>query len=212
MNRNMKILGLITILISISAFSNQPLTLSHKNGKIAWNGYTVTHDNGTVAWNGIYALYSNGKYAWNGLYITFDNGKYAWNGSYAYFDNGKYAWNGSYIYHDNGKIAYNGNVAFSEEGKPMANNILSDVNNIYLLDLPTNEIGLSSKITLLTKTLNQKTYLIGFKIQLSEKVLFTKNNETKTVENVINLGNDIKLVVNNARVLVKVLDQKVFPK
>jgi hypothetical protein len=210
--RQMKILGLITILISISAFAIQPITLYHKNGKLAWNGITATHDNGTTAWNGFSASYSNGKYAWNGLNVTFENGKYAWNGLNAYYGNGKYAWNGLSIYHDNGKYALNGSIAYDEDGKPLVNNLLSYGNNIYLLDLPTNEIKLSSKVTLLTKKLNQKTYLVGFKVQLSEKILFTKNNETKTVENSINLGKDIKFVVNNARVLVKVLDQKVFPR
>jgi hypothetical protein len=209
----MKILGLITILISLSAFSNQPIIIKHKNGKKAWNGISATHDDGiTTAWNGISATYSNGKPAWNGLSVTFENGKYAWNGLNAYYGNGKYAWNGVFIYHDNGKYALNGSIAYDEDGKPMVNNLVTNVNNIYLLDLPISEIKLSSKVTLLTKKLNQKIYLVGFKIQLSENISFIKNNETKTVENSVILGNDIKLVVNNSRVLLKVLNQKVVPK
>jgi hypothetical protein len=208
----MKIIGIITILISISAFAIQPITLYHKNGKIAWNGYSVTHDNGTVAWNGISATYSNGKYAWNGINILHDNGSYAFTGTYANYENGKNAWNGSYAYYENGKIACNGYRAFNEEGKQVVTNLMNEASKVYLLDLELSEIKLSSKMTLLTKTLNQKTYVIGYKIQLSEKNSITINNESKTVENIVNSGNDIKFIVNNGRILVKVLDQKVFPR
>lgn len=196
---------LILILSALPVQSN----LYHKNGKMAWNGYSAYFDTGNIAWNGSYAYFDNGKIAFNGSYVYFSNGKIAWNGSYAYFENGNIAWNGSYIYHENGKIACNGSSAYFDNGTQALTNLISTYDPKLLTSFETNELVLSPNVALLIKVSGKKMYFAGFRNNLSKRNKFQFDRETKKAESRIELGTDIKAQIMQPKASIFVLGVKV---
>jgi hypothetical protein len=181
--------------------------LKHQNGRTAWNGMQAYYDDGRTAWNGMQAYYDNGRTAWNGVQAYYDNGRTAWNGVQAYHDNGRTAWNGVQAYHDNGRTAWNGTIAYNENGILVASNLITQFQNINFEGIDVNELHISSKLALLTKTINKNTYAIGLKIILSETNDIEINKEAKTVTNFINLHNDFRLKIINKDVFLWVFGQ-----
>jgi len=193
----------------LSSFQHQQ-KLFHKNGRVAWNGTTALHDNGTVAWNGTYAKHENGKVAWNGTSAWHDNGIVAWNGTSAKYDNGTVAWNGTYARHDNGKVAWNGTSAWHDNGQILATNLYTQTQHVHLNGLKLGELKISNKIKLLTKTLKNKVYVVGLKMQLSEKNAILINKEDMLTTNIIQLDKDIHFEVLNKKAQLSVLGQNVI--
>lgn len=206
----MKALIFINLVMILSSFQLQAQRIFYKNGKLAWNGTYAYYDNGKTAWNGTYAYYDSRKTAWNGAYAYHDNGKTAWNGAYAYYDNGKTAWNGTYAYHDNGKTAWNGSYAYYDNGKRLAENLYTQIQDVNLNGLELSELEVSNKIKLLTKTFNKKIYVVGLKIQLSEKNAILINRENKLATNIIQLNKDIHFEILNKKAKLSVLGQNVI--
>lgn len=206
----MKNLIFLNLVIILSFFQLQSIQIFHKNGKIAWNGTTARYDNGIVAWNGNYAHYPNGIVAWNGTYAHHINGKTAWDGTYAHYDNGKTAWDGTYAHHDNGKTAWDGTYAHYDNGQIAAKNFGTKTQQVDLMSLELNELEISDKIKLLTKTFNKKVYVVGLKIQLSKENAILINKEDKLTTNIIQLDKDIHLEIRNKKAKLSVLGQNVI--
>jgi hypothetical protein len=133
----------------------------------------------------------------------------SWNGSYAYYDNGVLAWNGTSAYHDNRKIAWNGTSAYYDNGKMLAGPLYTQIQEANFNGLDLNELNISDKIKLLTKTFKNKIYVVGLKIQLSGKNSILINKEDGLRTNTIQLHKDIHFKEVNKKVKLSVLGQNV---
>jgi hypothetical protein len=205
----MKMITFINLIMILNSFQLQAQQIFHRNGKVAWSGSTAYHDNGKIAWSGSTAYHDNGKIAWSGSTAYHDNGKIAWSGSTAYYDNGKIAYSGSTAYHDNSKIAWSGSTAYYDDGKILVSNLYSQIQDVNLKGLELSELKVSDKLKLLTKTFKNKVYVVGLKIQLSEKNAILINKESKTTSNIIELGKNIHLEIENKKVKLSILGQNV---
>ena len=155
-------------------------------------------------------FYTNGRVAWNGTSAFYDNGRVAWNGTSAFYDDGRVAWNGSSAFHDNGRVAWNGTTAFHDNGQILANNLQVQIQDINFSNLELNELEISNKVKLLTKTLTNKVYVVDLKIQLSERNAILMNRENKLTTNIIHLSKDIHLEILNRKPKLSVLGQNVI--
>ena len=193
----MKTLIFISLVLTVSSFQLQPSQIVYRNGngRIAWNGTSAFYENGRIAWNGTSAFYENGSFAWNGASAFYENGRFAWNGTSAFYENGSFAWNGTSAFHENGQI--------------FAGTLNVQIQNVTLHDLQLSELKISDKIKLLTKTFKNKVYVVGLKIQLSEKNSILINKEDRLTTNIIQLNNDIHFEAVNRRARLSVLGQKV---
>lgn len=194
----------------LSSFQLQGQQLRYKNGRTAWNGSVAYHDNGRTAWNGSVAYHYNGRTAWNGSVAYHDNGRTAWNGSVAYYDNGRAAWNGFVLYYDNGRTAWNGFTAYDENARTLSRNLYTQIRAVKLDNLKLNELEISDKIKLLTKTLNKRAYVVGLKIHLSEKNSVLINRENNLTTNIIQLNKDTHFEILNKRPKLSVLGKSVI--
>jgi hypothetical protein len=172
------------------------IQIFYKDGRLAWNGAAAYHDNGILAWNGAAAYHDSGRLAWNGAAAYYDNGRPAWNGTAAYHDNGRLAWNGAAAYYDNGKI--------------LTSNLYNQIQGVDLNNSESDELEISKKIKLLTKKINNKIYVVGLKIQLSEKNAIFSNRENKLTTNIIQLDKDIHFEILNKKAKLSVLGQNVI--
>jgi len=206
----MKTLIFISFVLTVSSFHFQPKQIFYRNGRTAWNGTSAYYDNGRTAWNGTSAYHENASTAWNGTSAYHDNGSTAWNGTSAYYDNGRTAWNGTSAYHKNGIIAWNGTSAYYDNGQILTGALSAQIQNVTLHDLELSELEISDKIKLLTKTFNSRVYVVGLKIQLSEKNSILINKEDKLTTNIIQLHKDIHFEAVNKKARLSILGQKVL--
>jgi hypothetical protein len=191
----MKVLIFINLVAILSSFQLQAQRISYKNGRIAWDGIKAYHDNARPAWDGTKAYYDNARPAWDGTKAYHDNARPAWDGTKAYYDNARSAWDGIKAYYDN--------------GQPIAQNLYTQNRGVKLDSLEINEFEISNKIKLLTKTFNNRVYVVGLKIKLSEKNTILIDKEHNLTTNIIQLGKDIHFEVLNRKVKLSVLGQNV---
>lgn len=206
----MKPLIFINLIVLLSSFQIQAQQLRYKNGRTAWNGSVAYHDNGKPVWNGTTAFYHDGYPAWNGTTAFHDDGNPAWNGTTAFYCNRKPAWNGSAAFHSNGKPAWNGTIAFFDDGQILSQNLYSQIGGVKLDNIEVNELEVSDKIKLLTKKLNQRVYVVGLKVQLSETNSVLINRENNMTTNIIQLSKDIHFEIVNKKTKLSVLGQNVI--
>jgi hypothetical protein len=155
-------------------------------------------------------LYKDRHVAWNGIDAYYDNGILAWNGIDAYYDNGILAWNGIDAYHDNRQLAWNGTAAYYENGQILATNLYNQIQGVDLNNSQPNELEVSRKIKLITKKFNNRIYVVGLKIQLSEKNAIFINKENKLTTNIIQLDTDIHFEIQNKKAKLSILGQNVI--
>jgi hypothetical protein len=113
------------------------------------------------------------------------------------------------IFYRNGKPAWNGTAAWHDNSQPIAQNLITQIRNVNLNGLKMSELEVSNKIKLLTKNFNNKVYVVGLKIQLSEKNAILIDKENNLTTNIIQLSKDIHFEVVNRKVKLSVLGQNV---
>ena len=208
-NIQMKILIFFNLVWALSSFQLQAQQIRYSNGKTAWDGTYAKYENGNTAWNGTYAKHENGGIAWDGTYAKHENGRIAWDGAYAKYKNGGIAWDGTYAKHENGRTAFDGTYAKYDNGNTLAGPLYSQIKDVKLNGLALSELEVSDKIKLLTKTFNNRVYVVGLKIRLSEKNSILIDRENKLATNLIQLNKDIRFEAVNHRAKLSVLGQNV---
>lgn len=205
----MKALIFVNLVVLLNSFQLQAQKYFYKNNRTAWDGFKAYYDNSRTAWDGYKAYYNNARTAWDGYKAYYDNSGTAWDGYKAYYDNARTAWDGYKAYYDNSRTAFDGYKAYYENGQIVAQYLYTQIEGVKLDSLELSELKISDKIQLLTKKLNNKVYVVGLKIQLSEKNAIVIDKEKHQATNIIEFSKDIHFEGVNKKVKLTVLGQTV---